>query len=127
MTARRLGFHREHTGDRAADAIQSDRDRIAKTLNAFPFARGKLISVDLTGGVGTTINHGLGTPAACYIVRPNYDGSGNVVRIAESGTAYQAALDLNNQLSIVADVSGLLDLWFYPRASKVIPTGAVQS
>lgn len=116
-----LTTSREHTGDRATDAIQRARDEIARWINLCPFVRGRLISVALTAGTGKTVAHGLGTPAAFFIARQNYDGTGNVTAIVESSTSFQAGLDPNHQMNIVASVSCIVDLWFYPRASEAVP------
>lgn len=111
---------REFTGDAGADRIQQAREDALAVLRACPFIRGRLISVQLVGGVAKTINHRLGAQATFMLARPNYDGTGNVSIVTESATGSQQPLDLKNQLSIVASVSGKFDLWFYPIASRPI-------
>lgn len=115
----RVPMRREHTGDAAADRMQRVAQQVAEQVGACPFISGRLKSLTFTAATALTVNHGLGTPAGWIVVRGNYDGTGNVARLAESGTSYQAALDQRNQISLVSDANCTVDIWFYPRASKV--------
>jgi hypothetical protein len=119
--SRRLVTGREFTGDPKIDRIQRRIDDIANVLLAVPFLQGTLISVRLSVGVAKTISHRLGKPAAFFVARPNYDGTGFVANVVESSTADQAKIDQYNELSIVADLDCIVDLWFYPRASAAVP------
>lgn len=116
----KIAVRRVQTGDRQDESIQRPSRDVVGALNAFPFVKGRLFSVTFAASTAKTISHGLGVPAACMIVRQNYDGTGNVPRLGESSTATQAKLDLNNQLSLVCDLACMLDLWFYPAASVFI-------
>lgn len=128
MKSSGLAVRRAQTGDRQDEAIQRASQDIVGLLRRLPFAAGRMISVTLTAGVAYTLNHGLGVPAAIFVARPNYDGTGTQTRLpVESATSFQSVLDQNNQLSIVCADAGTWDLWVYPRASKTIPAGAQQS
>lgn len=118
---------REHFADRAQGAEASDRADVARRLNDCPFLLGRLISVKLASGVAKTLRHGLGVPAAFFVIRANYDGTGTVANVTESSTAFQAKLDLTSQISIVASAACRVDLWVYPRASKPIDATTGQS
>lgn len=124
----KVPFRREHTGNTQLDRVQAPAQNIIQLIGSVPFlAGGRLISVKLPHATPTTINHGLGSPAAFFVVRENYDGSGNTVDLAESATSAQTGLDLNNQLSIIASDACTVDLWVYPSASQIIPAGTSQS
>ena len=116
---------REHTGDRQLDAVQRNAARIAAKVNLCPFVNGRVKSVNFTGAPSSVIvNHGLGTPAACILIRLNYHPAHNSPRFTE---ADQSGLDANNQLKITADAICTADFWFYPRSSLTIPVSSDQS
>ena len=122
---RLVPVQREHTGDAAADRQQTQAGDIARFLRSVPFLYGTLKSVKFTAGPSSVvINHGLGVPAACFVVRMNYHSALNGPLFTE---ASQAGLDPNKQLKITASAICDVDLWVYPRASKTVPTGADQS
>jgi hypothetical protein len=123
----KTAFRRQHTGSRVGDEMQRLPQEIQQQLQRCPFLIGRAISVKLAAATAFTVNHGIGRPAACLILRQNYDGTGNTAKLTESSTATQASLDLNNQLSIVADVACWLDLWFYPRATSFVQNNPGQS
>ncbi len=122
-----LPVRREQFGERKANAVDAARADMARQLNTIPFLRGRLISVMFTAVTDQVVNHGLGVPAACFVIRQNYDGYLEGAVLDESAPAVQAKLDQNNQLAIQCNVNATMDLWFYPRASQVIPTGETQS
>jgi hypothetical protein len=112
---------REHTGNRQLDGIQRDAKRTLQRVNSLPFANGVLRSVEFTAATPKTVDHGLGTRATFIVVRTNYDGTGTASTVTEASDAYQDAIDLLNQLAVVASATCLVDLWFYPIASEVSP------
>lgn len=108
--------------------MQRPAQQLGKKLGLCPFLEGRCISVKLVAGTAYTLVHGLGAPAAFFVIRQNYDGTGTQTRHpVESATSFQTELDQNNQLSIVCADSGTWDLWVYARASQPIPNGASQS
>ena len=58
-----------------------------------------------------------------YWVEPAYLTRG--ISVAEDPD--QSAIDPKNQVRLVADSTGYVDLWFYPKASVIVPTGKTQS
>lgn len=113
---KRLGDARQHTGDRKIDAIQERIRRTESASNACPFSAGKLRSVQFTNA-SRIVNHGLGTPAAFFVVRASYIGSTAIASLCED--ADQTGLDPNNQIRIHSTTTTLVDLWFYPQSSEV--------
>lgn len=69
MTVRKIASRIEHTGDRQLDAIQQERVRVTKGVNALPFARGRLLSVSFVAGVPCVVNHGMGEPVSFMAIR----------------------------------------------------------
>jgi hypothetical protein len=118
---RKLAIPREHTGRRDLDAIQRSAKKTAERVDEFPFMLGVLRSVSFTAATPKTVDHGLGTRATFILARTNYDGTGTAAKITESASTAQESLDLRSQLSVVADVNCVVDLWFYPIASEVTP------
>lgn len=111
-------FSREHTGDPQLDRMQGQRNELAQLLRLCPFVQGRLVSVSFSGGVYQTVTHKLGVPAACFVIRQNYDAAALGYELSENPS--QTGLDQNNQLSLGTSAAVKLDLWFYPRASKQI-------
>ena len=118
--ASKIGRTRSHTGDRQIDAVQAAAQRSADVANGCPFLRGVLRSVAFAGGTQKAVDHGLGVPAACIVVRQNYNVFSMTASLAEALPAFQATLDVNTQLGLVTDLDCTLDLWFYPRASEAV-------
>jgi len=58
-----------------------------------------------------------------YMVEPILMPEG--IKVAED--IDQTKIDIKNQMRVIADATGTVDLWFYPKASKQIPTGTTQS
>lgn len=118
---RALPQRRQRVGDQVLEKVQDNTQDLTKTLGTCPFLMGRLVSVQLTGGTAKVVSHNLGTPAACFVIRMNYDAGGavNAPVFAES-FPQPASLDLTKQLSVVASATCTIDLWFYPRASKVL-------
>lgn len=123
---RGLTTAREFFGERAQNAEAQRRSDMARALNEIPFLRGRMISVSLTGGLDKAVDHGLGVPATFIVARTNY-ANGLPANIVESDPSLQAELDPARQLYVLADINCIVDLWFYPRASKVIDTTTGQS
>lgn len=118
---------REFFGNRAQDAQESGRSDIARTLNAIPFLKGRLISVKLAAATDLYLSHGLGAPAAFFVIRQNYDGTATAAIVVESASSVQAKLDQNRQIGVVASAACTVDLWVYPRASAQIDLTTGQS
>lgn len=116
---KKLATQREHTGDRQLDSMQRDTARVAQRANGCPFITGIMRSVRFTASVAKTVDHGLGARAAFVLARTNYDGTGSPAELNEAGA--QSGLDITRQLSVVADVNCLVDLWFYVSASEATP------
>ncbi len=118
---RRITTRKDPTVDRQQAVQQREMQRVADRGNGCPFMAGILRSVQLLAGVDKTVDHGLGTRSTFIVVRPNYDGSAAPARIVESTLAMQTEIDPNHQLSVVADVDCVVDLWFYAIASESVP------
>lgn len=118
MLRQKVAYQREHTGDAAQDRMQRQSQVVSGQVAACPFVAGKLKSLKFTAGTALVVNHGLGRPAGWFVVRGNYDGSGNYPRISES--ASQSGINQSVQVSLTADASCTVDVWFYPRASAYV-------
>jgi hypothetical protein len=116
---RAFNTRKEQFTDRAQNSEAEDRSSLARRLNDVPFLRGRTISVELTSLIDQTVDHGLGAPAAFMVIRQNYR-NGTKALVTESAPAVQALIDERFQLSVVADINCTVDLWVYPRDSRVI-------
>lgn len=115
----------EHTGSAPLDRIQANVRTLIERLKLVPFLfGGRLVSVTFAAATRKEVRHDLGTPAACIVVRLNYDSAQNGPRFAEHATR---AADERTHLALVADAACTVDLWFYARASKALITASGQS
>jgi hypothetical protein len=110
-----------------AQQAQRQAQMVSRQVNACPFVTGVMRSVTFVAATAKVVNHGLGSPAAFFVARHNYDSASAYPRIVESAPAIQAGIDTKNQMFIVADAACTVDLWFYPLASKTIDTATGQS
>lgn len=124
----RLPVTREHTGDRNLDRVQQNIGQGRSKAFSSPFG-GWIIKTLRFAAASTyyTFNHGIGVPAACFPVRMNYDAAGGAGMPAFAENISPGAINLNSQISLKASAVCTVDMLFYPRASKVIPTGKIQS
>lgn len=119
---------REATDDRATARREQTTIDLAANLNTIPFLRGKIVACKFTAaGTYYTFRHGLGVPAACFVIRQNYDAAGGAAGPTFAENPSQAGLDTKNEISLVANNICTVDMWFYPRASKTLATNRIQS
>lgn len=130
LRATKLAHDAVHSDDRDKVRLSEGIRQTKDAINAVPFlGGGRLVSVRFAAAnADIAIAHGLGVPAACVVVRPNYE-TNTPLAIAESDAAAQTtkAPDQTKLLALRASTAGTVDLWFYPRASKVISDEATQS
>lgn len=131
MRATKLAHDAVHSDDRDKVRLSEGVRQAKDAINAVPFlGGGRLVSVRfVSAATDYTIAHGLGVPAACMIIRQNYETT-TPLAIAESDAATQRAIatDQTKLLALRASTPGTVDLWFYPRASKlIVPPNQVQS
>jgi len=118
-----IAFFREHTGDPGTDRQQEQVRQTAARVNAMPFSRGKLVTVDVVKATGNAaggdvlLAHALGQAAAVMVVRVR---AGLITQPYES--ASQSDLNPDKLLRLTMGVtsgSPVVDLWIYPAASLV--------
>jgi nitroreductase len=115
----------EQTGSTTLDRIQAVLGDLIAAVRQIPFLwNGRLVSVRFVAATRKEVRHALGVPAACLVVRQNYDSASASVRLSESATR---ASNERQNLALVADANCVLDLWFYPQASKSIDANQGQS
>lgn len=113
-------FH--STGNAVLDRIQNNVRDLISALRMIPFLlQGRLVSCTFKTGVQKNVRHGLGVPAACIVIRQNYDPGIAAVRIGEFGPDIQSTIDQREFLALGTDADAILDLWFYPRSSQKVP------
>lgn len=131
--------HHEQTGNPQLDRIQANVRKLISMLRNIPFLwdrslvpylwGGKLISVTFaSAGTEQIIQHNLGVPAACFVVRENYNSLGAMNKPAFAESVPQpTTIDPTTHLALIASAVCSVDLWFYPRASKEIDSVSHQS
>lgn len=125
MTARmrpqKASITESRTGDRQADDLQRRITEALRLLSAIPFLSvGRLISCRFPlASTDYAFEHGLGAPAAAFIVRANYEAT-TPLSIAESGPVLQNAIPQDRCLGLRSSAAGTVDIWFYPRASLIV-------
>lgn len=110
---RRPTESREHFEDERVLRLQERVRKVEAFLQNCPFLLGRPKTVQFSSGVSKAVNHGLGVPAACFVIR-----SSAAADIFE--TALQSGLDPAKQLALTSNADATVDLWFYPRASRVL-------
>lgn len=117
-----------HTGDRLQSDIQARTRENTEAVNRVPFLRGRLVTCKFAaGGTYYTFTHALGVPAACFVIRQNYDAGGGAAGPTFAENPNQTGVDQRNQLSLAANNICTVDMWFYPRASVALKSGAIQA
>lgn len=127
VAPRALPQRRNFTEDPQVARVDQAREDLTRVLSACPFLRGRLISVTFSGGVRKLVRHGLGVAAACIVIRQDYNTAGGGPFYGSLLEYQNNGVDLTQNLGLIHDVSCVLDLWFYPRASKTINAGQGQS
>lgn len=115
MPRRGIDGVREPTGSAAGDRAQTLAHELARAARLLPFFHGKAKRVRLLSLTPKTVNHRLGRPAGWFIIHPNHDGGGATSEVSEMSSAFQSALDENNQISLIATENCTVTIWFYPR------------
>ena len=119
-----IATFREHTGDVQRDREQERVRQVTDRVNAMPFARGKLVTVNVVTATGNAaggdvvLAHGLGEAAAAMVVRVR---AGLIAQPYESAT--QSDLTATKQVRLTIGVTSgtpVVDLWMYPAASLVV-------
>lgn len=119
---------REATDDRATGRRDQNLVDLGALLNAIPFLRGRLVTCKFAaGGTYYTFRHNLGVPAACFVIRQNYDAGGGAAGPTFAENPSQAGLDVKNELSLAADNVCTVDMWMYPVSSKPLAPNRNQS
>lgn len=110
-----------HTGDIPLDEVQRRLREALALIGRIPFlVNGRMISCRFpVANTDYFFEHGLGSPAACFVVRQSYEGIAHM-SISESATAVQAQVPQDRVLGLRSNAAGTVDVWFYVRASKNI-------
>lgn len=136
MRATKLAHDAVHSDDRDKVRLSEGVRQAKDAINAVPFlGGGRLVSVRFASAAfDYGIAHGLGFPAAFMVIRQNYEqpvpaGPPAFMGVTESAAATQATIapDQAKLIGLRSTAAGTCDIWFYPRASKPIPNGALQS
>lgn len=104
-----LASRRQHTGSRASDEAQRLAQQAAQSLNACPFARGRLVSVTFAAGVDQLVAHGLGRRPRGVLVLRDY-GANVCTGVGESTTQ---PTDLAKHINLRSPVTCTVDLWVF--------------
>ncbi len=123
-------YRNEQTGNAPLDRMQSVMRDLVAALRLIPFLwGGRLVTVHFTaGGAQKVVRHGLGVPAACFVLRLNYDAAAGMAGPTFAEWMPQpTTIDPKQQIALVADNVCTCDLWFYARASKPLDPQQGQS
>lgn len=141
VPATKIADQRIPTEDKILQAIWNKLGQLISASNSMPFPGGRVVSVSfLLANKDQPVEHGLGLDAACFVIRGNYraakvdtipssvppeDVVNAPIVVTESNALHQ--IDRTKLLFVQSSAIGIVDLFFYPRASKVIQPGATQS
>lgn len=120
---KRLASEVVHSSNLDLRDAQQLPNAILRVLKGCPFLVGRLVSVSFSGAGTTVVDHKLGTKARCFPVSLNYSPAATAAAVVRESSD-QTLIDASNQMRLISSSAGTVDLWFYPKASKQIPTGA---
>lgn len=106
----KIAVRRQHAATREGLEAQVLGQRVARSMNAIPFATGQLVKeVTFAAGVDRLVDHGLGRrPQGCLVLR---DYGTNVC--TGVGEATTQPNDVSQQLRMRSPVACTVDLWMF--------------
>lgn len=98
----------EQTGDRAAQAAQTNARTVTRAAQSLPFGDGNLHTVAHTANVSAFFPHLLGRPArGAFPVKVMLNGSIPKTAVVDLGSSS------DQRVTVIADVSTTIDWWVF--------------